>query len=128
MKRATHLFLGMILLISSCINDQKNTQMESKMKQLHWLVGEWQRTNEKPERTTIEIWELQENGNLKGAGITTEGDKLVFKEELTLQLEDGKIQYVVDVPHNLEMTAFLLTESSDNKLVFENNGATDDEL
>lgn len=90
------------------------------MKQLHWLVGEWQRTNEKPERTTIELWELQDNGNLKGVGLTTEGDELVFKEELTLQLEGEKIQYIADVPDNLQLTAFLLTESSDDKMVFEN--------
>lgn len=94
--------------------------MELKMKQLHWLVGEWQRTNEKPERTTIELWELQDNGNLKGVGLTTEGDELVFKEELTLQLEGEKIQYIADVPDNLQLTAFLLTESSDDKMVFEN--------
>ncbi len=120
MKYLPYLFFGGFLMFYSCNNDSKNTQMELKMKQLHWLVGEWQRTNEKPERTTIELWELQDNGNLKGVGLTTEGDELVFKEELTLQLEGEKIQYIADVPDNLQLTAFLLTESSDDKMVFEN--------
>lgn len=120
MKYLYFLIFGSLLMLSACMNESKNTQMELKMKQLHWLVGEWQRTNEKPERTTMELWELQENGNLKGVGLTTEGDKLVFKEELTLQLSGDKIQYIADVPDNLQLIAFLLTESNDSKMVFEN--------
>ncbi len=90
------------------------------MKKIHWLLGEWQRTNERPERTSLEVWELQENGDLAGVGLTTEGDKVVFKETLKLQLEGDKIQYIADVSHNDEATVFELSSLEEKKIVFEN--------
>ncbi|MEZ4883770.1 MAG: DUF6265 family protein [Chitinophagales bacterium] len=90
------------------------------MKQLHWLIGEWQRTNEVPERVSLELWELQEDGHLAGVGLTTEGDKVLFKEQLKLQIKGDKVQYIAIVPHNNQPTIFELTDLQENVVVFEN--------
>ncbi|MFK7906550.1 MAG: DUF6265 family protein [Chitinophagales bacterium] len=90
------------------------------MKNLHWLIGEWQRTNETPERVSIELWELQENGNLKGVGLTTEGDAVVFKEELNIKVEDDKVQYIADVAHNDDPVVFEMMQLQKNTVIFAN--------
>lgn len=120
MKRLQIIFSVFLLLSIACVDESKNNQKSLKMKQLHWLLGEWQRINERPERTSLEVWELQEDGSLAGVGLTTEGDKLVFKESLKLQLEEDKIQYIADVSHNDTPTVFELTSLEENKMVFEN--------
>ncbi len=127
MKYLPILIFGVFLAISSCMNESndsqkqaKNPQIQLKMKNLHWLIGEWQRTNEVPERVSIELWELQEDGNLKGVGLTTEGDKLVFKEELSVKIEDDKIYYIADVAHNDEAIPFEMMQLQKNKVIFAN--------
>ena len=128
MKYLSILILGSLLVLSSCVNESKNspeqatdTEIQLKMKNLHWLIGEWQRTNEAPERVSMELWELQEDGNLKGIGLTTEGDSVVFKEELSINIEGGeKVFYIADVSHNDEPVAFEMMQLQKNTVIFAN--------
>ncbi|MGB1241325.1 MAG: DUF6265 family protein [Chitinophagales bacterium] len=127
MKQLSTLIIGSFLMFFSCVNESNksqeqaiNPQIQLKMKNLHWLIGEWQRTNETPERVSIELWELQENDNLKGVGLTTEGDSVVFKEELSIKIEGEKVHYIADVSHNNEPVAFEMMQLQKNTVVFTN--------
>jgi len=127
MKQLSILILGSFLVFFSCVSESNNSQtqptnpqIQLKMKNLHWLIGEWQRINESPERVSMELWELQENGNLQGVGLTTEGDNLVFKEELNIKAEGDKVHYIADVSHNDEPVVFEMIQLQKNTVIFAN--------
>ncbi|MDR6300383.1 hypothetical protein [Mesonia maritima] len=49
-----------------------------------WLVGNWQRINDKPSENTYENWQKVAAENYKGIGFTLKNGDTIFKENLSL--------------------------------------------
>jgi hypothetical protein len=92
-------------------------------KKLEWLVGTWNRTNiTRAGRSSNERWEKTADGQLKGIGVTLQSLDTIFIEKISLQLKEGAIYYVADVPENKEPVFFKLTEITNTGFVCENPG------
>src|SRR5688572_2068409 len=82
------------------------------LSKLDWLMGTWNRTNAKPGRSGVEIWQKVSSTELIGRGINLKGTDTTFVEKLNIILKDKDIYYVADVPENKEPVLFRLTSSS----------------
>ncbi|MGB0917319.1 MAG: DUF6265 family protein [Flavobacteriales bacterium] len=82
---------------------------------LKWMVGEWKMANSS--ELTTESWELQNDSTLVGKGVSLKDGKVVFEEELSVELRNGQITYVAVLPH--KTAHFLMTETGNHLAVFE---------
>ena len=104
-----------LLLLAACA-----TQAQSDLSKLNWLTGTWQRTNAKPGRSGMEIWQKTTDTELTGRGINLKGIDTTFVEKLKIIIKGKDIYYVADVPENKETVLFKLTNQSPTSLTFEN--------
>ena len=103
------LILCSFLLIISCGG---KTQ---KILKPTFLIGEWQRLNDKPGNQTYEIW----NTNLVGMGYTMKGQNRSFQETLSIiTINDTLNLEVKGVNEN--PTLFKFTNQTDTSFVCEN--------
>lgn len=86
-----------------------------KLKKPSFLIGNWERINEKPGKKTFDIW----NKNLNGVGFTLQENDTVFKEIMSIvNLKDTlylKVEAVNEKP-----TLFKFTEQTDTSFVCKN--------
>lgn len=107
----------LLMLLSSfgfCVYSQND------LDKFDWLQGTWTRTNAKPGRSGVEIWQKRSDSEMTGQGISLKGSDTTFVEKLKIIMKDDAIYYVADVPENKEPILFKLTSHSKNRLVFEN--------
>lgn len=109
------LILPVVALLSMAFPQQKQS-----VKELHWLLGKWERTNVRPGTTAFELWGVGSNNTLTGIGISLKGSDTTFVEKLRIEEKDGSLYYVADVRENAEPTYFKFTQMTDNKFVCEN--------
>lgn len=84
-----------------------------------WLVGNWERMNNKPLYKTYETWYLNSNNKLIGFGSTLKGKDTVFKENLSIiSKNDTLFLQVIGVNEN--PTLFKFTKQTDSSFVCEN--------
>ena len=108
------LFLLIVLSCSSCINsDESETSVSDNY---DWLLGEWVRTNEGPDRNTYENWTKQSDTLYLGLGYTLQNTDTVFKEEIHLMYSGKQWQYVVHGV-NRRPTSFRVTKKSNNSFI-----------
>jgi len=107
MKALISLFL--IILLSSC------TQTKGE---LDWLLGEWERTNNKKGSITYEQWEKAGDTYI-GLGYTLKDADTVFKEKLRILKMDGIWQLEV-IGVNPDPTYFQFTKQTEKGFVCEN--------
>jgi len=69
-------FFLIIILLSSC-NKAQETQFD-------WLLGPWERVNDKEGSKTFEYWHKKSNTEYTGIGYTLKNTDTVFKENLRL--------------------------------------------
>lgn len=93
---------------------------QADFSKLTWLAGKWERTNVKPGRSGVEIWEMASPSEMKGRGISLKGSDTTFIEKLKIVSEKGTLFYVSDVPENKKPIYFRITEVSNNAFVSEN--------
>ena len=88
---------------------------ETASQKPNFLLGKWIRVNDKPDKTTYEIW----NNNFTGLGITLKEKDTTFKEILSIvSINDTltlKVEGVNDTP-----TLFKFTSQTDTSFVAEN--------
>lgn len=87
---------------------------------VEWLTGTWTRTNAKPGRSGVEIWNAPANKQMIGKGINLKGADTTFVEKLKIVEMDGKLFYVADVPENKTEVPFGFTALTKNSFVCEN--------
>ena len=87
--------------------------------QLGWLLGEWERTDMKPNRTAFETWSRASSEKFVGTGVTLQEGDTVFVELLSLIFRDDKLYYVAEVAQNPEPTYFEVTQMTDSGFVCE---------
>jgi len=92
----------------------------SEFDKLRWLEGSWDRTGMQPGKTAHERWFISSDGKYNGYGVSMNGRDTSFLEKLAIEIKDGKIYYVADVPENKGVVYFLFTELSETGFVCEN--------
>ncbi|TKC05877.1 DUF6265 family protein [Pedobacter frigoris] len=108
----------LLMSIGRIASAQESTAQQ--FKKLEWLIGKWQRTNPKAGQSGYENWEKVSGIKLIGKGITLEGKKTVFEEQLELSVQDNQIFYKVRLTGDSKLVAFKLTSISKDAFVCEN--------
>jgi hypothetical protein len=90
------------------------------LKKLDWLKGDWTRTDQKPGRSGYETWKSTGPTTMVGRGIMMKGADTTFIEKIRIEVKDGKIFYVADVPENNGEVWFEFTALTDKSFVCEN--------
>lgn len=106
-----------LLLVNTAVFGQKTND---DLKKLDWLKGTWTRTNSKAGQGGYETWKPVDRKSMTGLGIVTKGADTVFVEKIRIELKDGQIYYVADVPENKGEVWFAFTELTANGFVCEN--------
>ncbi len=97
-----------------------SVQAQPSLNHLGWLTGTWNRTNARPGRSGVEIWQKISDSEMTGRGINLKGTDTTFVEKLKIIVKDKDIFYVADVPENKALVFFKLTSFSNGSVVFEN--------
>lgn len=87
----------------------------SEVKKPEFLIGNWIRTNDKPNQKTYEIWQK----DFTGLGFTLQDKDTVFREKLAvISKNDSLFLSVTGVNEN--PTLFYFTQQTDSSFVCEN--------
>jgi hypothetical protein len=101
-----------LIFIALSFSCSKNTIKSQKPL---FLVGNWQRVNDKPNEKTFEVWK----NNLTGIGYTLSKNKKIFEEDLRIiTIKDTLYLEVTGV--NQTATLFQFTSQTDSSFVCEN--------
>ena len=85
-----HLWYFPILLFLLACSGKEASTTDSHVAEVEegpdfsWLVGEWRRTNNAPEKETFEYWEQRGEAEYTGLGITLAGTDTTFMENLRI--------------------------------------------
>jgi len=95
------------------------SESEERLQSLDWLLGEWKRNNDQEGSSTYEYWQKESDQHYRGLGFTLRAGDTVFKEDIQILLENGKLNYVVSGV-NETPTYFKFTNHTANSFVCEN--------
>ncbi|CAM1352458.1 DUF6265 family protein [Tenacibaculum insulae] len=95
-------------LLFSCNTKKKN-------KKPTWLIGKWERINEKPTKNTYEFW----INNLTGTGFTLQQNDTIFKEIMSIATIKDTLHLKVEGV-NEKPTLFKFTQQTDTSFVAKN--------
>jgi len=114
------IFIALVFCVA-CGN-VSNIQTTQKRENFNWLVGEWIRTNEKPDRTTYENWERISEQEYKGNGFTisVEDNDTIWSEVMQLIKEENQWSFNVLMKGEKEATKFALTNKKEDQFICEN--------
>lgn len=109
----------LILVIVSCQTEKKketpNKTSKTELTKPSFLIGNWIRTNNKPDHITYEIW----NSDFSGYGLTLKGKDTTFYEKMKLVVKNDTM--VLEVSGvNEEPTPFKFTKQTDTSFVCKN--------
>lgn len=107
-----------ILLVANTSNAQESNQQ--KFKKLEWLVGTWDRTNAGAGKSGYESWSKVSDVKLVGKGVSLEGKKIVFVENLAFIAIGADLFYTVVVTGEKKPVYFKLTSLSNDGFTCEN--------
>ncbi len=100
-------FVLCILCFISCTEEKKEDS--------HFLVGNWERLNDRPNHKTYEIWK----SDLTGIGYTLKGKDTVFKEILSI-IKKNDTTYLQVEGVNENPTLFKFISQTDTSFVSHN--------
>ena len=83
------------------------------IKNLHWLIGHWERISMKDGSSGYEEWQKSGENELSGRGVTLEDGDTILIEKIRLVEKENSIYYVADVPENNRSVYFRLTSIDD---------------
>ena len=107
-------------LIACNQNDsQSNTTNTTVVANLDWMLGNWQRTNDKEGQVTFEHWQKISTQEYKGLGFTLQDKDTVFKENMRLIPINGIWNLEVSAV-NENPTLFYFTKQTENNFICEN--------
>jgi hypothetical protein len=117
--RHTEIFVSFWVLCASVfIFSCAPTEQKPKLDDLNWLLGTWETQGE--ERKVVENWTKESDTAMKGTGVFLSHGDTTYMEKLSIEMRDGDIFYVADVPQNPEPVPFKLTSYKDSEAIFEN--------
>jgi hypothetical protein len=106
------LFVFCSAILASC-------SVNEEPKQPKWLVGNWIRTNDKPQHITYETWRLDSKNNLIGIGFTLKENDTTFKESISIITKNDSLFFQV-AGVNKNPTLFKFSQQTDTSFVCEN--------
>jgi len=113
--------LPLLLTIATFSFSQSLTSETIKnFKKLDWLVGTWNGVNTKPGKSSHERWERTSEFELRGVGVSMQGNDTTFVEKITILIKDNSIYYVADVRENEKPVFFKLIDITKTGFVCEN--------
>lgn len=107
-----------ILLVANTSNAQETNKQ--KFKKLAWLTGTWNRTNAGAGKAGYETWSKVSDIKLIGKGVSLEGKKVVFVENLEFIAVGNDIFYTVVITGEKKPVYFKLTALSNDGFTCEN--------
>ncbi|WBX71865.1 DUF6265 family protein [Tenacibaculum retecalamus] len=102
-----YFLLFFIISLFSCKTAQKTRP--------NWLVGKWERVNEKPDKSTFDFW----NKDLTAIGFTLKNSDTIFKEIMSIVTIKDTLHLKVEGV-NEKPTLFKFTQQTDTSFVCEN--------
>lgn len=123
-QKYSFLILIAVALLASCKKNNPVSnpkQVENESVNLDWLIGNWQRTNDKENKETFEDWEKLSSTEYRGHGYTMVEQDTVWQENIELvKMKDGNWTYNVFQKNDPTSTDFKLTAISGNSFTAEN--------
>lgn len=86
-----------------------------------WLLGKWQRINDKPGRTTFENWEKTSDSTYYGVGFTLQNGDTISQEIMKIIETNGKWNFLVKTPKEEEFISFKIPTIEDDKFECKND-------
>jgi hypothetical protein len=85
-----------------------------------WLLGKWERTNNRPGQITYETWTKESDTKFISLGWTMRGKDTVVAEKVTLTIRGNDIYYIADVSDNTAAVSFKVIQRSSHNFVAAN--------
>ncbi len=116
------LIIAIIILIISCQEKHKNLIENSKTstENFDWLLGNWQRNNEKEGKQTFENWKKKNNSEYLGLGFTLQNNDTIWSENIKLIKSNENWDFEVRGKGESKPTIFKLTKIEKEKFTCEN--------
>ena len=86
-----------------------------------WLMGNWVRTNEKPDRATFENWKKINDSTFLGESYTIKDKDTIWKETVKLAKNNNDWFFAVKGINDTVSVDFKLISITDSSFVCENN-------
>ncbi len=117
------IYLAIALHAASFYASPAKAQSNTRIENLGWLVGSWNRTNNKSGHTGNERWLIDREIGLRGYGITTKGSDTLFVEKMRIVEGDhGALYFVADVLENPKPVYFHIISITPDEFTCENQG------
>lgn len=119
------MFVIVLVLLSNMFcsqnitRDTQDTLGSFSKYEFNWLLGDWQRMNDRPGRITYEHWTRISSSEYRGLGYTLRNGDTIFKEHIKLHLDQGKWIFAVSGV-NENPTLFQVTRTSRMSFTCEN--------
>jgi Domain of unknown function (DUF6265) len=120
LKISTLLYLAIALFLTGCNNNSTtniNANYLTKIKVANWFIGKWQDTS--TQTHLHENWKIENDSTYTAKSYVLANNDTVFNENITLQLRNNTLSYVVRV-NGEPAVSFNFTTDSNNVIVFEN--------
>lgn len=98
-----------------------NSKQNESTENFDWLLGKWQRTNEKQGKTTFENWEKNNNSEYNGIGFTIQNNDTINQEKMKIVEINGKWNLLVKTLEEKEFTQFEMSEIQEDMFEFKND-------
>lgn len=109
-----------ITICLSCKKTETENNSESNKTQFDWLVGKWNRKNDKDSKKTFENWTKKSNTEYLGVSYTLLNRDTVWKETVTLTKTKNTWLFAVKGEEDQQPTLFKLAKADNSSFVFEN--------
>ena len=120
------LVFSIAILILSCQQNKKESTIKEttgyseKIENFNWLLGNWERVNEKEGKRTFEKWRKISNTEYAGIGFTMQNEDTLKQEKIQLIHTHGKWNLTVKVPEEKEAIAFKMIRHSESEFTCKN--------
>lgn len=94
---------------------------KDEMINFDWLLGKWERTNNRPGSQIYEYWEKVSDSFYKGLGYTLKESDTVWQEKINLMQINDNWHYEVTVQNATNPVVFKLTEIESHAFSSENS-------
>lgn len=116
-------FLALITIFVSCKKtdaDDSDNNEKDKIKTAHWLIGKWE--TKSADGTLTETWKKANDSTYNGQSFFLKGKDTIHYETIVLQQIGEQLSYNANIrgQNQDKPVAFVLTETNENHLVFEN--------
>jgi hypothetical protein len=114
----------LVLFCLGCEQKEKENKEESQAvsieKNFDWLIGNWERINEKEGKQTYENWVKLNDGAYRGIGFTIKDNDTVWQESIWLNKASETWNFEVKGKSDPMPTVFMVTAIEEGSFICEN--------